>query len=121
MSIPLTKILKWKARVERLHGSGIQCSFDRETGQYTVTAFPGGVPTAGDIAAWTAEYEAHIAQVAAQAQALAVAKAQALADNLPSWAQVDSAITAIGSLADAKAFLRKLSRVVYLLAKNQVA
>lgn len=49
------------------------------------------------------------------------AKAQALIDNLPSWSQVDGAITAIANLADAKAFMRKLARVVYWDVKNQAA
>lgn len=38
--------------------------------------------------------------------------------NLPSWSQTDTAITAIGSLADAKVILKKLARVIYWLAKN---
>ena len=46
------------------------------------------------------------------------AKAQALIDNLPSWAQVDNAIDNISSLAEAKAFIRKLTRVTYWLAKG---
>ena len=46
------------------------------------------------------------------------AKAQALIDNLPSWAQVDTAIDNISSLAEAKAFIRKLTRVVYWIAKG---
>jgi hypothetical protein len=52
-------------------------------------------------------------------EARVAAKAQALIDNLPSWAAVDQAITNISSLADAKAFIRKLSRVVYWLAKER--
>jgi hypothetical protein len=47
-------------------------------------------------------------------------KAQAIADNLPSWAEVDAVITAYASLADAKVVLRKLARVVYVLAKNSL-
>ena len=43
-----------------------------------------------------------------------------LVDNLPSWSQVETAITNISSLADAKVYLGKLSRVVYLMAKNKV-
>jgi hypothetical protein len=45
-------------------------------------------------------------------------KTQAIIDNLPSWSQVDAAVTAIANLAEAKTFIRKLSRVVYWLAKN---
>lgn len=64
------------------------------------------------------------ATLAAEAQAIAAqqasdaAKAQAFIDNLPSWSQVDTAITNIANLADAKAFIRKLTRVVYWLVKN---
>ena len=52
-------------------------------------------------------------------QAIIDAKAQALLDNIPSWAQVDAAVTNIANLADAKAFIRKLARVVYWLAKDR--
>jgi len=45
-------------------------------------------------------------------------KAQALIDNLPSWAQVDTAIDNISNLGEAKAFIRKLSRVTYWIAKD---
>jgi len=47
------------------------------------------------------------------------AKAQALVDNLPSWLAVDAAVTGITNLADAKKFIRKLSRIVYWLAKDK--
>jgi hypothetical protein len=58
---------------------------------------------------------------AAQAEADRIAaKAQALIDNLPTWTQVDTAITNIANLADAKNFIRKLTRVVYWLAKDKV-
>lgn len=43
----------------------------------------------------------------------------ALIDNLPSWSAVSTAVDNIANLADAKVFLKKLSRVVYWLAKNQ--
>ena len=39
--------------------------------------------------------------------------------KLPSWAQVETAVNNIANLTDAKAFLLKLSRVVYWLAKNK--
>lgn len=54
----------------------------------------------------------------AEASRIAV-KAQAIIDNLPSWAQVDQAVTNIAILADAKEFIRKLARVVYWLAKDK--
>ena len=46
-------------------------------------------------------------------------KEQDIIDNLPSWSQVQTVISNISSLADAKTFLNKLTRVVYWLAKNQ--
>jgi len=55
---------------------------------------------------------------AAKAQAQ-VAKAQAFFDNLPSWAIVDQAVTDISDLPSAKAFIRKLARIVYWLARDQ--
>lgn len=45
-------------------------------------------------------------------------KAQAIIDNLPSWSHVSTAVDNIANLADAKAYLKKLSRVVYWLAKD---
>ena len=53
-------------------------------------------------------------------EALQAAKQQALVDGLPSWSQVDTTINNIANLADAKAFIKKLSRVVYLDVKNSV-
>lgn len=38
--------------------------------------------------------------------------------NLPSWAEVTTAIDNINNMAQAKAYLLKLSRVVYWLAKD---
>jgi len=46
-------------------------------------------------------------------------KAADIAANLPSRAQVGTAVRNISSLADAKVFLEKLTNVVYWLAKNQ--
>ena len=46
------------------------------------------------------------------------AKAQAFIDNLPSWDLVSTAVDNIDSLNSAKAFIKKLSRVVYWLAKG---
>ena len=45
-------------------------------------------------------------------------KEQDLIDNLPSWAQVETVIGNIQDLTDARAFLLKLARIVYWLAKN---
>ena len=49
------------------------------------------------------------------------ARRAAIDTNLPSWSQVETACDSISSLAEAKAFLKKLSRVVYWLAKNSEA
>lgn len=46
-------------------------------------------------------------------------KYAAVQENLPSWAQVETACDAISNLAEAKEFIKKLSRVVYWLAKNK--
>ena len=63
-----------------------------------------------------AEEAARQAEIARQA-----AKAQAIIDNLPSWAQVNTAIDNIANLADAKAFIKKLTRITYWLAKDTEA
>jgi len=47
------------------------------------------------------------------------AKEQDIIDNLPSWAVVSTVVDNISNLSDAKAFLKKLARVVYWLAKNK--
>jgi len=57
--------------------------------------------------------DAYLTQEALQAQ-----RVQELVGNLPSWLQVSKAVDNISNLADAKAFLKKLARVVYWLAKN---
>jgi len=44
--------------------------------------------------------------------------AQTLSQNLPTFAQVQTAIDNIGNLADAKAFLKKLVAVVYVHVKG---
>lgn len=40
-------------------------------------------------------------------------------DNLPSWKQVSTAVDNIANLADAKAFLKKLARITYWLARDK--
>ena len=59
------------------------------------------------------------AGVIAQREADQAQKAQDIIDNLPSWAQVETAVDNIANLADAKAFIKKLSRIVYWLARNK--
>ncbi len=46
-------------------------------------------------------------------------KEQDLINNMPSWSQVQTTINNISSMADAKAYLLKLSRIVYWGAKNR--
>ena len=58
-------------------------------------------------------------RIAQEGWALTAAARRADLDtNLPTWAQVSDAVDNIGNLAEAKAFLKKLSRVVYWLAKE---
>lgn len=79
----------------------------------------GEKPDRATIEQWIAEYEP-IKAAADQAEADRIAaKIAAISDNLPSWEQVETAVNNIGNLADAKAFLRKLARVVYWLAKDK--
>ena len=55
----------------------------------------------------------------AQAVLDAAQKESDIIANLPSWSQVQTAINNISSMADAKAFLLKLARVVYWDVKNR--
>jgi len=52
--------------------------------------------------------------------AAAEAKAEAILTNLPTWARVSTAVDNISNLAEAKVFIKKLSRIVYWLAKDTV-
>ena len=63
-----------------------------------------------------AELDQQAADAAEQAQRI-----QDMTDSLPSWAAVETRINNIANLASAKAFLLKLTRVVYWLAKNTAA
>jgi len=47
------------------------------------------------------------------------AKTQPIINNMPSWAHVETAVNNIANLADAKAFLLKLSLMAFWLAKNK--
>ena len=67
--------------------------------------------------AWVPDPEKVDARLAEEARI--AAKIAAISDNLPSWSQVDAAVTNIANLADAKAFLLKLARVVYWLARDR--
>ena len=55
----------------------------------------------------------------AQEKLVKAQKAQDIINNLPSWAQVETAVDNIANLADAKTFIKKLSRITYWLAKNK--
>jgi hypothetical protein len=56
---------------------------------------------------------------AEQAQAQkAQQKQQDIINNLPSWQEVDDAITAATTIAALKVIIRKMARVLYWLAKN---
>ena len=55
----------------------------------------------------------------AQAALDTAQKESDIIDNLPSWAQVQTAVNNISSMADAKAFILKLARVVYWDVKNR--
>jgi hypothetical protein len=67
--------------------------------------------------AWIPDPDIVNARLAEEARI--AAKAQDFLDNLLSWSQVDTAITNIANLADAKVFIKKLARVVYWLAKDK--
>jgi len=77
--------------------------------------------TEAEYAAAKLEDPVEIAAKAVQAAQVVVqaAKAQSIIDNLPSWAQVNQAVTNISDLPSAKVFIRKLARVLYWLARNK--
>jgi len=60
-----------------------------------------------------AEEAARLAEIARQE-----ARAQDIVDNLPSWAEIETAITNATTIAALKVIVKKLARVVYWLAKN---
>lgn len=76
---------------------------------------PGYLPRAARDAA----AKIHEDELMAPIRAAEASKAKAISDDLPSWAQVSTAVDNIANLADAKAYLKKLSRVLYWLARNQ--
>jgi hypothetical protein len=80
--------------------------------------FPGQESITDDHPDFLAWKEA-IEQTEIDSQALSDAKESAINDNLPDWATVETAVDNIGSLADAKTFIKKLARVVYWLVKNK--
>ena len=101
-----------------------------------ITEWPealGARPTTEQIAKWTVECQAAL-DAAAQAEADKIAaKAQAIIDNLPTWAEIqgrldtiEADIEAATTIAACKAvmkamlvILRRLCRIVYWLAKDR--
>jgi outer membrane protein TolC len=65
-----------------------------------------------------AAVEARLAQEQADAD-LEAAKLQLIQDYLPSWSQVETIVDNISTLAEAKAFLKKLARINYLFIKER--
>jgi len=71
------------------------------------------------------DHQAHISQSIASynarvEEAIRIeAKAQAIIDNLPTWAEIDAAITAATTIAGLKVIIRKMARVLYWLAKDR--
>jgi hypothetical protein len=63
----------------------------------------------------------YLAQQEARAETvkLNALKSQAITENLPSWTNVEKEVDNIGSLDDAKAFLKKLARIVYWDVKGR--
>lgn len=61
---------------------------------------------------------AHLAKQQAIADAK-LAKTQEIIDSLPAWNTVSAAVDNIANLADAKVFIKKLARVVYILARTE--
>jgi hypothetical protein len=62
--------------------------------------------------------DAYEAEKAAR-EAAQAAKAKAIIDNLPSWAQVEAAIDAADTLPKLRAIVKKLARVEYWEVKNK--
>jgi len=82
----------------------------------------GTPPTLEELATWGLEYIQYLREkriVQEEEKTRVAAEAQAINDNLPSWAAVNQEIINIANLVDAKAFIRKLSRVVYWLVKDK--
>lgn len=63
-------------------------------------------------------HEDHLASIV-EASIMEAAKQSAINTNLPSWSQVETALDGISNLAEAKAALKKISRIIYWLAKGK--
>lgn len=64
---------------------------------------------------WSAEQAAQQAQTDFEST-----KLQEIASNLPAWQQVYDAIDGVSTIAGLKVVLKKIARIVYLLAKNSL-
>lgn len=75
---------------------------------------------AAGYAAALAEDPVWIAEQAAQQSAatFATLKLQEIAENLPTWQQVANAIDGVTTIAGLRVVVKKIARIVYLLAKN---
>ena len=58
-------------------------------------------------------------QAVQDAVSFEAAKLAEIADNLPAWQQVSDAIDGVTTIAGLKVVVKKIARIVYLLAKNQ--
>jgi hypothetical protein len=98
----------WKGKVE-------ENSYEKITPNATETR---PLPTLSELeTAWSAIEAREAAEHLAEQNKL-TAKETVISDTLPSWMQVSNAVDAITNLAEAKVFIKKLSRVVYWLTKN---
>lgn len=59
------------------------------------------------------------AAAAAAEEARLQARAQAIIDNLPTWAEVEAAIEGVSTIAGLKVVVKKIARIVYWLAKDR--
>lgn len=64
---------------------------------------------------WSAEQAAQQAQTDFEST-----KLKEIASNLPAWQQVYDAIDGVSTIAGLKVVLKKIARIVYLLAKNSL-
>lgn len=64
---------------------------------------------------WSAEQAAQQAQTDFEST-----KLQEIASNLPAWQQVYDAIDGVSTITGLKVVLKKIARIVYLLAKNSL-
>ena len=64
---------------------------------------------------WLEEHISAMEEVAARERL----KSQAIEENLPTWSEIDTAITNATTIAALKVIIRKMARVLYWLAKNR--